>query len=90
MEHSLGTDCLLSKLESLNCSPMEVLNYSEAPPSTHDGLGGVVVAEGSWGGKPDVDFGLLKTLANIRGGKRAHSKNSLSGQGQAQDKVGWS
>lgn len=35
MEHSLGTGCLLSKLESLNCSPMEVLNYSEAPPFTH-------------------------------------------------------
>lgn len=44
VEHSLGTDCLLSKLESLNCSPIEVLNYSEAPPSIHDGLGGVVVA----------------------------------------------
>lgn len=52
-------------------------------------LGGVVVAKGSWGGEPDVDFGLLKTLANTRGGKRAHSKNSLSGQGQAQAKVGW-
>lgn len=44
VEHSLGIDCLLSKLESLNCSPIEVLNYSEAPPSIHDGLGGVVVA----------------------------------------------
>lgn len=89
MEHSFGTDCLLSKLESLNCSPMEVLNYSGAPPSTHDGLGWGSCGQGELGGEPDVDFGLLKTLANTRGGKRAHSKNSLSGQGQAQAKVGW-
>lgn len=87
MGHSLGTGCLLSELESLNCSPMEVLNYSEAPPSTHDGPGGVAVAKGSWwGGKPDVDFGLLKTLANTRGGKSPQQKQPFwpgpgSGQG---------
>jgi hypothetical protein len=66
MEHSLGTDCLLFELESLNGSPMKVLNYSEAlPPPIWSGLGSCGQG-GLEGGKPDVDFGLLETLANRR------------------------
>lgn len=85
MEHSLGTDCSLclnrSNLMASPCltSPTKVPKYSEAPPATRLVRVKKLRPSQPRGSKPDVDFGLLETLANRRGRKESpHSKNSHS------------
>lgn len=76
---------------SLTISRMKILNCFEAPPSTHLAWVGWLWLRGAEGGKPDVDFGLLETLANRRRRKESpQQKQPLwPGPGCGQGGVEW-